>query len=71
MVVGGHGIKMKRSEEGEVKSYQPSALGSSGQRKFKREKQEYRRILHRRPYHKARYKEEVQYLNTLFKKTCY
>ena len=26
--------------EGKVKSYQPSALGSSGQRKFKREKWE-------------------------------
>lgn len=40
MVVGGHELTMKRSEEGEVKSYQPSALGSSGQRKFKREKWE-------------------------------
>lgn len=27
---------MERSREGEVKIYQPSALGSSGQRKFKR-----------------------------------
>lgn len=44
IMVWGHEIRMETSEEGEVKSYQPSALGSSGERKFKREKWEQRGI---------------------------